>query len=1042
MGGNISSTITELTSGTNTKYHDDDDDEYGRRYRVVEALDPEALKNDPNRKNVAPEWGWNSKSHQRQTPNTAELMAHKWGAINQFEEEDGKPEKKQRKSIAQMQKAREQRMLDLGLVKECKRCASKVQAAEVGTYTSCPVLGQEIEIEDLKLCVLLHPVVAEEMERSMKAGEMDKEERKRLKREARLKRRSKIQAQIEEQQKKIADQVVEGRSDSEDEQEVASRLAALDLEGEKSNLEDGWSKPEPPSIKRVNAHSISLEWDAMHVGGKRASSYVLLGRQLAGTPAFKKFYSGPGRRYKVSAFPGMEYEFKIFGRTAEADSLESDILPVTTPTLAGSNPGSPTRSLPSDSPFKIIKVGSSSGGDSPGGGMGGRASPGEASRAGSSETASPSQLKAPGAYSSIQEELAALEARAAELDAVIGQNQNTLSTVEENSTDKSADAAAAMAAATAAGVASGFQMRGQDYPMRSGHSSPSHEEVRTGNLYIDTGAAGLGYSTAALNNDNVYSHSHGTPLSSLHVDPNTSVDMHLQMLQYDGFTSLTIDQEQDLRLSPQQHASTMGSMDSSFLSSNPTEPVRVAQLDSGWIECFDPTSQRMYYYNPRTDVSQWERPSEEQADPSVSATQTPHAVSSSATPSASSSPSRDRVSPARFEEHARNAQRNQDGTLRKDAAANFRMKRMRFLWSIRDPGPRDGRRFQVKVRRGEHTLLHDSFRAFHRKDVEELSLKTKVTFEGESGIDSGGLSQEWYFLVSKALLQQDICLFKREQGETYHINPNSSLNDDHLSYFYFTGQIMAKAILDRKMIGIHLSKAILKIIIGLPMVLKDLEASDPIYYKSLIWMVENDITGVIDETFTIMESQFGAEKVVELLPGGKDIPVTDSNKKSYVAAVVRYKLYGSIRQQVTSLVKGFHSLVPVHKVADFTAEELQKIFTGRDRIDAKVIQRCCRYQGGYDEHSPPVQMFWLAFRKMRMEERSEVLSFVTGSSRMPLDGFDPQFTITRDSSTPLSGLPSAHTCFNQLVLPPYESQSSLEEKLNRALKEAVGFHLT
>ena len=89
--------------------------------------------------------------------------------------------------------------------------------------------------------------------------------------------------------------------------------------------------------------------------------------------------------------------------------------------------------------------------------------------------------------------------------------------------------------------------------------------------------------------------------------------------------------------------------------------------------------------------------------------------------------------------------------------------------------------------------------------------KTRVEFQGEIGIDSGGLSQEWYLLLSRELLKPSYCLFVKQQGETYHVDARSQLNDEHISYFRFAGQILAKAILDRKIVGMHLSRALLKV---------------------------------------------------------------------------------------------------------------------------------------------------------------------------------------------------------------------------------------
>lgn len=48
---------------------------------------------------------------------------------------------------------------------------------------------------------------------------------------------------------------------------------------------------------------------------------------------------------------------------------------------------------------------------------------------------------------------------------------------------------------------------------------------------------------------------------------------------------------------------------------------------------------------------------------------------------------------------------------------------------------------------------------------------------------------------------------------------------------------------------------------------------DPTYYTSLLWMLENDITGVIDNTFTDEHDAFGVVETVELKEGGADIEV-------------------------------------------------------------------------------------------------------------------------------------------------------------------------
>ena len=100
------------------------------------------------------------------------------------------------------------------------------------------------------------------------------------------------------------------------------------------------------------------------------------------------------------------------------------------------------------------------------------------------------------------------------------------------------------------------------------------------------------------------------------------------------------------------------------------------------------------------------------------------------------------------------------------------------------------------------------------------------------------------------------------------------------------------------------------------------------------------------------------------------------------------------------------------------------------------------YAGGYEPSTQAVAWFWEAMRTYSHEQRGTVLRFVTGTSKYPLDGFEPKFNITRASDGNENSLPHAHTCFNQLVLPEYTTFNKLKEKVIYAAANTVGFGLT
>lgn len=89
-----------------------------------------------------------------------------------------------------------------------------------------------------------------------------------------------------------------------------------------------------------------------------------------------------------------------------------------------------------------------------------------------------------------------------------------------------------------------------------------------------------------------------------------------------------------------------------------------------------------------------------------------------------------------------------------------------------------------------------------------------------------------------------------------------------------------------------------------PPTVKDLEALEPAFYNSLVWIQEND-PEPLDLTFTVEEEAFGQLTTHELKPGGMDIPVVDDNKFEYVDLMIRWRLDRGVAEQMESLKKGF-----------------------------------------------------------------------------------------------------------------------------------------
>ncbi|KAG8832004.1 hypothetical protein FRC17_002223, partial [Serendipita sp. 399] len=89
----------------------------------------------------------------------------------------------------------------------------------------------------------------------------------------------------------------------------------------------------------------------------------------------------------------------------------------------------------------------------------------------------------------------------------------------------------------------------------------------------------------------------------------------------------------------------------------------------------------------------------------------------------------------------------------------------------------------ITVRRSH--LFEDAYREIMTKTPEQLKHRLKVQFEGEIGEDFGGVSREFFFLLSHEMFNPEYCLFELSSHDSYtlQINPFSGVNPEHLNYF-------------------------------------------------------------------------------------------------------------------------------------------------------------------------------------------------------------------------------------------------------------------
>jgi hypothetical protein len=289
------------------------------------------------------------------------------------------------------------------------------------------------------------------------------------------------------------------------------------------------------------------------------------------------------------------------------------------------------------------------------------------------------------------------------------------------------------------------------------------------------------------------------------------------------------------------------------------------------------------------------------------------------------------------------------------------------------------------------------------------------------------------------------------------LNLTESACEDDLVYYRFLGRVMGKALFDRQLIVGHMVPYIYKHMLGWPIAFKDLRSIDEAYYDSLIQIKKLAESGEDLENlcldFTTTLDVMGVKEEIELVPGGKDMEVTNDNFPEYLEACLKFQTLDRVKPQMNELLLGFFDVIPEPLLTVFDFQELELLMCGLPEINMEDWMENTEYAGDFEvargDH-PACQWFWEVVADFDQEMKARLLQFVTGTSGVPSRGFGVLqgndnnvrlFTI-HGLSVETCLYPRAHTCFNRIDLPCYASKADLEEKLKLAVTMvATGFDI-
>ncbi|XP_045494960.1 apoptosis-resistant E3 ubiquitin protein ligase 1 isoform X2 [Colias croceus] len=362
---------------------------------------------------------------------------------------------------------------------------------------------------------------------------------------------------------------------------------------------------------------------------------------------------------------------------------------------------------------------------------------------------------------------------------------------------------------------------------------------------------------------------------------------------------------------------------------------------------------------------------------------------------------------------------------------SFKNKQEFFYSSLRARHLRQAHdKLALRVRRAD--LLRSSLKATKHFTLADWCKNFDVAFQGEQGVDWGGVRREWFSLVCSALFDARGGLFVSytdSPAGLVHPNPD---RPPHLKlkHFEFAGKVVGKCLYEsalggsyRQLVRARLARSFLAHIIGLRVHYKYFEQDDPELYLSKIkYILETDLDAAdaapeIYFSDDVYDSSGKLKETKELVPNGASIRVSNSTKMQYLDALAQWRLAGRWRAESEAFLRGLTLLVPDNLLAIFDENELELLMCGTGEVVVSDWRAHALVAGAGRDWERRLAWLWAALNNFTNEERARLLQFTTGCSQLPPNGFQVRGCGRRSTTSPTrsgpvccSSLRAARSC--------------------------------
>jgi hypothetical protein len=174
----------------------------------------------------------------------------------------------------------------------------------------------------------------------------------------------------------------------------------------------------------------------------------------------------------------------------------------------------------------------------------------------------------------------------------------------------------------------------------------------------------------------------------------------------------------------------------------------------------------------------------------------------------------------------------------------------------------------------------------------------------------------------------------------------------------------------------------------------------------------------------------------------KDVLVTADNVEEFVELYSSAILRWNVIDQLDAMRNGLMEFVPPSAWRGVSPVDFNLLVGGTPNITFGEIKKRTHIScgGGGAATQLIATWFWTIIESMTQLQRSKLLYFSTGSTRLP-SGTTRALVVEIASSLSTTSLPTSVTCSRKLVLPSYSSFEQLQSKLLLAIENCTNYEL-